>query len=130
MSKSLILTSNSNLQVLEAGSIIELGTVVRRFGQNLRLDGNAINAKGAGYYKVDANVELVGTTAGIATITMLKDGVPYAERRVSLEVAQVAVVPIDTAIRVYNNCESSNISFRLDGTAQSVSDISVVEVKE
>ena len=130
MAKSLILTSNYNAQVLDVNNIIELGQVVRRFGQNLRLDASAINARGAGYYKVDANVQLLGTTAGITKITMLKDGVPYAERQVSLDVAQVAVVPIDTVVRVYSNCDSCSISFRLDDVAQTVTDIAVVVTKE
>ena len=130
MSKSLILTSNYSPQILDVGNIIELGNVVRRFGQNLRLDANTINARGAGYYKVDANIELTGTSAGVTKVTMLKDGVPYAERSISLDVAGVGVVPIDTVFRVYNNCDSSNISFRLDGTAQTVTGISVVVTKE
>ena len=50
MSKSLIQTVNQSSQVVAANSIIDLGSVIRRFGCNLRLNGNAVEVDGAGYY--------------------------------------------------------------------------------
>ena len=48
MSKSLIQTVNQSSQVVAANSIIDLGSVIRRFGCNLRLNGNAIEVDGVG----------------------------------------------------------------------------------
>ena len=132
MSRSLIYTSNETVQALTVGATIGLGNVIRRFGQNIRLNGNAINISGAGYYKISADVELTGTTEGTATITMLKDGVAVATRRVSLTVGAIKNVPLQAVIREYGCCadNSSNITFVLGGVAESVSEVSVIVTKE
>lgn len=132
MSKSLIYTSNNTVQPLAVGATIGLGNVVRRFGPNIRLNGNAINLNGAGYYKIDGDVELTGTTEGTATISMLRDGVVEATRRVSLTVGAIKNVPIQAVIREYGCCanNNSNITFVLGGVAESVTEISVIITKE
>lgn len=134
MARSLIYTSNETVQALAVGSTIDLGNVVRRFGQNIKLNGNAINISGAGYYKVSANITFTGTTAGVATVTMLKDGVPYtgATRSESLAVGDLTVVPLDVVVREYGCCadNNSNLTFVLGGTAETISDITVVVTKE
>lgn len=132
MSKSLIYTDNETNQVTAVGSTIALGNVIRRFGQNLKLNGNAINICGGGYYTVDANVTIVGTTAGTATISLVKDGVVYASRSATLAVGDTVVIPMDVVIREFGCCcdNNSNLTFVLEGTAQTISQISVVVVKE
>ena len=54
MSKSLIQVANQSTQTVFINSIIGLGSVQRRYGNNLRLSGNAIEVDGQGYYTVDA----------------------------------------------------------------------------
>lgn len=132
MSKSIIYTDNETAQVTAVGSTIGLGNVIRRFGQNLRLNGNAINVCGAGYYKIDANITIEATTAGTATISLVKDGVIYASRSVDLAVGNLVVVPLDVVIREYGCCcdNNSNLTFVLGGTAQTISQISVIVEKE
>lgn len=128
----MIFTENNATQELAVGSVIELGNVIRKFGQNLKLNGNAINVCGGGYYKVSANITLIGTTAGSTTITLLKDGVPYTTRTVYLAVGSNLVVPLDTEIREFGCCadNNSNLTFVLGGTAETVSQISVVFKKD
>lgn len=132
MSKSMIYTSNETVQALAVGATIGLGNVIRRFGQNIKLNGNAINVCGAGYYKISADVELTGTTEGTATITMLKDNVVVATRRVSLTVGAIKNVPLQAVIREYGCCadNNSNITFVLGGVAESITEISVIVTKE
>lgn len=132
MSRSVIYTENLSVQALPAGAIIDLGNIVRRYGCNLNLVGDAINLKGSGYYKVDINVTLTGTTAGTATLGLYKDGNLYTSRSVSLAAGDVVTVPIDTLIREFGCCydNSSNLTLVLGGFAETVSYVSVVVVKE
>ena len=56
MSRSLIQVANPSTQAVAVNSIIQLGSVQRRFGCNCRLSGNAVEVAGEGYYTVSANV--------------------------------------------------------------------------
>ena len=72
MSRSLIQTANQSQQTVAAGSIISLGSVLRRFGCNCRLNGNAIEIEGEGYYKVEATVTAAPTAAGNVTVAFFE----------------------------------------------------------
>lgn len=57
MSKSVIYANNSSTQTTVAtGSIINFGSIVRRYGCNLNLSGGNVVIDGSGYYDVDVNV--------------------------------------------------------------------------
>ena len=75
MSRSLIQTANQSTQVVADNSIISLGAVQRRFGCNIRLDGNAIVCGGEGYYTIDAGVSVTPTGAGPVTVALYDNGV-------------------------------------------------------
>ena len=75
MSKSAIYTVNQSAQNVAVNGIINLGTIIRRFGPNLDLSGDAIMLNGAGYYDIDASITLAPTAAGNVTITAYKDNV-------------------------------------------------------
>lgn len=75
MSRSLIQVANQSQQTVAENSIINLGSVQRRYGCNLRLSGNGIEATGEGYYKVDASVSVAPTAAGNVTIALFNNGV-------------------------------------------------------
>ena len=129
MSRSLIQTTNPSSQVVAAGSIINLGSVLRRFGCNCRLSGNAIEIEGEGYYEIDASITLAPTTAGNATVTALLDGVAISGATATESVSTAnnsASLPICTTIRKGCNCDgASSLTFVLTGTASTVSNISV-----
>lgn len=55
--------------------VIPLGSLIRRYGCDVALNGNAVNITGAGYYDVDASVTVTPAAAGTVTITLYKDGV-------------------------------------------------------
>lgn len=74
MSKSLIQVANQSSQNVAENSIISLGSTQRRYGCNLRLSGNAIEADGAGYYTVDASVSVEPTAAGNVTVALFNNG--------------------------------------------------------
>lgn len=130
MAKSAIYTTNTTSQAMAVGSAISPGTVIRRFGQNLTLVGDAINVNGAGYYSINASFILTATNAGTVSITLVKDGVaiPGAVASATLAVGDVATISINSLIREFGCCcdNNSNISFILSGTAETVSNVSIV----
>ena len=98
MSKSLIQTVNQSSQNVEANGIINLGTVLRRFGCNCRLSGNSIIAMGDGYYKIDANISVTPTEAGAVTVAIYNDGQPITGA-IAYGSGSVVTLPIETTIR-------------------------------
>ena len=75
MSRSLIQTTNQSTQTVALNSIISLGSVLRRFGCNCKLSGNAIELSGEGYYTIDATVTATPTAAGNVTVALFNNGV-------------------------------------------------------
>ena len=134
MSRSAIYVANiSSQNVLENG-VINLGTVVRRFGPNLNLAGNAIQISGAGYYDINATITLDPTGAGTATIKMLKDNVEVQGAVSSATVEDtegVVTLPLSALIR--ENCccceGLSNLTFVLEGIGAEVTNVAVVVEK-
>ena len=75
MGKSLIQTANQSEQAVIANSVLTLGTVQRRYGRDLRLSGNGIEASGTGYFSIDASVSVAPTAAGPVTVALYDNGV-------------------------------------------------------
>lgn len=123
MSKSLIYTVNSAENVLAIGDTIPLGSVIRRYGCDIILNGNAISLGDSGYYDVNASVTLVATAAGPVTVTLYQDGVavPGATATVTAAAAGDNVAfPITAQVRVFR-CGASNLSLVVsDGAATTV----------
>ena len=75
MGKSLIQVANQSQQNVAVDSIIDLGSVQRRYGCNCHLSGNGIEIVGQGYYTVDASVSVAPTAAGNVTVALYNNGV-------------------------------------------------------
>ncbi|MFR0798493.1 MAG: hypothetical protein ACLSHJ_06930 [Oscillospiraceae bacterium] len=75
MSKSAIYTTNVSAPTVAVGGIVPFGTTTRRYGCNIRQDGNAITLCGQGYYLVNISATLAPTAAGTVSLTAQKDGV-------------------------------------------------------
>lgn len=134
MAKSALYTVNQSAQNVAVNGVINLGTIARRFGQNLNLNGDGITVAGAGYYEVNASITVAPTAAGNVTVTMYKDGVPVQGASAS-ETAAAAndLVNLSITSIVRENCpccESiSNLTFVLTGTAAAVSNIATTTEK-
>ena len=105
MSKALIQTANTSQQAVAINSFISLGSVLRRFGCNCRLNGNSIELEGEGYYIVDAVVTVAPTAVGNVTIALTQDDVivPGTTSISSVSTAgNSTTIPISTTIRL--NC--------------------------
>jgi hypothetical protein len=129
MAKSLIQTSNQTTQNVNENSIIDLGTVIRRYGCNLRLSGNGIEAVGEGYYEITAAISVSPTTPGAVTVAIYDNGVqiPGAIAYGTTAAADdVVTLPIVTTIRQGCRCQGidSLTAVLIEGAGE-VSNISV-----
>lgn len=129
MGKSLIQTVNTSTQAVAVGGTISLGTAMRRYGCNLRLNGNAIEADGAGYYTIDGAVTVAPTAAGVVTVAVYVNGVELAGARASANVAtagNAVTLPIIVTIRQGCCCDSAdNITVVLVEGAGTVNNVSL-----
>ena len=134
MGRSLIQTANQSNQNVDVNSIIGLGSVQRRFGNNLRLSGNAIEVNGEGYYTIDVGVSIAPTAAGLVTVAVFKNGVqiPGAIAYGTVSAAgDLVTLPISTTIRQGCCCDSSdNITIVLLTGPGVVQNINTRTIKE
>ena len=134
MSKSALYTANVSNQVVAVDGVINPGTIIRRFGGNLNLSGNAIQVAGPGYYDVDASFVVAPTAEGEVTITAYLNGVVVPGGIATATVAAAG----DSANLSFNfvvrqNCSCceglSNLTFVLTGTAANVTNAAIVVEK-
>ena len=129
MGRSLIQVANPSVQTVAVNSIIPLGSVQRRFGCNLRLSGNAIEANGEGYYTIDGSVTVAPTVAGTVTVGLFVNGVqlPGAVSSGSVSTAGNPVtLPIEATIRQGCCCDSAdNLTLVLVTGAGDVQNVSL-----
>lgn len=74
MGKSLIQVANQSEQTVAENGVLTLGTVQRRYGKNLRLSGNGIEASGVGYFSIDASVSVEPTAVGSVAVALYSNG--------------------------------------------------------
>lgn len=119
MSKSLIQTANQTSQTLTANSVINPGTVLRRYGCNCRLSGNGIEIEGEGYYKVNASFTFTPTAVGNVTVTLFMDGVAVQGAKATGGVSTVGnsvTLPIVATVRKGCCCDgASSLTFVVTG---------------
>lgn len=132
MARSLIQTANQSNQTVAANSIISLGSTRRRFGCNLRLSGNGIEAAGEGYYTIDADVSVAPTAAGAVTVAVFDNGVqiPGAIAFTTGGAGTPISVSISTTIREGCCDTTHNITCVLVTGAGVISNIAVRVIKE
>lgn len=131
MSKSAIYTANTNAPTVAVGGVVPMGVTVRRFGCNLRQDGNAVTLCGQGYYLVNISATLSPTAAGTVTLTAQKDGVPVIGATASQTVAAngTANLSLTAIVRNACGCSGSILSLLLGGTEAVVNNLAVTVVK-
>lgn len=132
MSKSAIYTANTTTQAVAVGGTIALGSIIRRFGCSVNLNGNGINLKDGGYYDVDVSVTAAPTAIGTVTVTLFRNGVAVPGATASAAVS-TANNPVNLSIAalVRENCcgDDSTLTIVLTGTASSVTNVGVVVEK-
>ena len=134
MSKSALYVVNTSNQEVAVDGIITPGTIVRRFGPNLGLAGNAIQVAGAGYYEFNASITAAATAAGEVTVTMYKDGVPLQGATASETAAaggDYVNISLSAIVREYCSCCDglSNFTFVLTGIESTITNVAITVEK-
>ena len=133
--KSEIYVANVNTQAVAAGGAINLGTIIRRFGNNaccvpaLNLSGGNVVVNQPGYYDVTANVTVEPTAEGPVTVAVYQDGVEVhgAVATNTAGIASAATsVCIPASIRLYCGTASSTISLVLVAGAGNVTNAALL----
>lgn len=135
MSRSLIQTANQSPQNVAENGIINLGSVQRRFGNNLRLSGNGIEATGEGYYTIFGTVTVAPTAAETVTVAVYNNGAQIPGVIASGTVGTASdeiTLPLVGTIRQGGCCNISadNLTCVLLSGAGVVSNISLLIKKE
>lgn len=107
--------------------VIPLGGLIRRYGCDVALNGNAVNITGAGYYDVDASVTVTPTAAGTVTITLYKDGVAVPGATASETAAANGTVDLSIPALVRQVCcaAGSALTLVLTGAAATVNNVAL-----
>lgn len=130
MAKVAIYLLNNSLEKITANSIIPLGDVVRRYGQNIHKDGNSVTLcdKCSGYYKVDIVATLDFSKGDFTKIILEKDGVPVVGANAQIVPSSDGTsIQLPISVIVKNSCGgSSNLSLRLLGTDTTVANLTTV----
>lgn len=132
MSKSAIYTTNTSKPTVAVGGVVPVGVTTRRFGCNIKQDGNAITLCGQGYYLVNVSATVAPTAAEAVSLTAQKDGVEIIGATAAATATGASDelnLSITALIRNACGCESSILSLVLGGTEAVVNNLSVVAEK-
>lgn len=131
MSKSAIYTTNTSAPTVPVGGIVPVGSTARRFGCNIRQDGNTITMCGQGYYLIGISATVSPSAAGTVNLTAQKDGVPIIGAVASSTVAANGTTNLTITAIVRNACacNGSILSLLLGGVESVVNNLAVTVVK-
>lgn len=144
--KALIYVSNTGTQTVDADSALNLGSILRRYGNDRRryesdrcgqpsmdLNGNGVTIMETGYYKVDASATISPAAAGSVTLTLLESGVPVPGAVATDTVATAGdsvTLNINTpVIRHMMHCGGKSLTLQISA-AGTVSNVSMSVIKE
>lgn len=129
--KSVLYAAMQTPTAVAVDGVIPLGSLIRRYGCGLSLNGNAVNIAGgnqsAGYYDVDASVTVTPIAAGTVTITLYKDGVAVPGATASETAAANGTVDLSIPALVRQVCcaAGSALTLVLTGAAATVKNVAL-----
>lgn len=128
--KSALYTAMQTPTAIPVDGILPLGSIIRRYGCDANLNGNAVNITNAGYYgyyDVDVSVTVAPTAAGTVTVTLVKDGVPIPGATASAAAAAGAPTVLSFPALVRQPCcaSGSALSLVLTGAAATVNNVAL-----
>ena len=125
--KSALYAAMQTPTAVAVDGVIPLGSLIRRYGCDVALNGNAVNITGAGYYDVDASVTVTPAAAGTVTITLYKDGVAVPGATASETAAANGTVDLSIPALVRQVCcaAGSALTLVLTGAAATVNNVAL-----
>lgn len=125
--KSALYAAMKTPTAVAVDGVIPLGSLIRRYGCDVALNGNAVNITGAGYYDVDASVTVTPAAAGTVTITLYKDGVAVPGATASETAAANGTVDLSIPALVRQVCcaAGSALTLVLTGAAATVNNVAL-----
>lgn len=115
---SALYCANTSKQPFVEGGTIPFGSIVRRFGGNVQLDGQNIMLMGSGYYDVEVSATLSPSATGDIAVQLYQDGVAVPGATASATIAAANdFCNLDISCLVRNcgcNCNSV-LSLGVDG---------------
>lgn len=130
--KSVLYAAMQTPTAVAVGGVIPLGSLIRRYGCDVSLNGNAVNITGgnqsAGYYDVDASLTVAPAAVGTVTVTLFKDGVavPGATASATAAAADDALdLNITALVRQVCCAAGSALTLVLTGAAASVENVAL-----
>ena len=124
--KSALYAANTVATAVEDGGTINFGNTIRRFGCNTRMEGPNPVVKGAGYYRLTANVTITPSANGIGTLTLYKNGVviPGATSQLVVAAGSPYSFVVIAIVREVCDCESA-ITARISGIGGTVNNAAI-----
>lgn len=132
MSKSILYVANTGTQAVAVDGTISLGSIIRRYGCGVDLNGTGITLSEPGYYEVIMSVVVAPTAAGTATITLLNNGVavPGATASATVTAAGNSVtLTNESVVRVFCGAGISSLTVVLTDTASNITNVAVAVEK-
>lgn len=131
MSKSAIYVVNNTNPLVTVDSVIPLGSVIRRFGCALALNGNTVTADEVGYYDVAASVTAEPTAAGTVTVSLYNNGVaiPGATASATAAAGDPVNVSFESLVRVLCHGAPGALTLVLSGAEATLTNVAIVAEK-
>ncbi len=110
--------------ILTSPVILSLGTRVTDTGIAIDFDNNGLDIEASGLYRVSANLDILGVTAGNVTFAMTLNGqiLPETLRTVTAVAGISEIVPLETVRTINICCGTSDFNFSIiafsDGTGE------------
>ena len=125
--KSALYTALQTPTAVAVDGVIPLGSIIRRYGCDANLNGNAVNITNAGYYDVDVSITVAPTAAGTVTATLVKDGVAIPGATASAAAAAGAPTVLSFPALVRQACCASGSALTLvqSGAAATVNNVAL-----
>lgn len=132
MSKSAIYVANTGTQSVPVDGTISLGSIIRRFGCGVDLNGTGITISEPGYYEVNVSVTVAPTAIGPVTVTLLNNGVAVPGAIASEAVSTAnnhTNLSFDSIVRVFCGSGTGSLTLVLSGTDSNVTNVATVVTK-
>jgi hypothetical protein len=133
--KSLIDVATTTLTTVVENGVIPLATIIRRRGNEVNLNGNAISITdcGSNYYLVVVTATFTAPVAGVVTLNLQQNGSNVAGATASTTITtattEVRSLSFPVIVRTFNNVGIDTLSLVNAGVGATFSNISIVVEK-